>query len=390
MYPHQAERLGQALERAGLDALVATAPENVAYITGFRSLTEAVFHTPQFGVFTRKGTALVVSAFDAATVVADGIDVDHVACFGGFRATVAEPAPPAIKRTIDIMADRAATPVDALLQALEALDLRQGTIGLDENRLTHEAWLQLSSRLGNYTVVAGADQLRWARRIKGPYEIDCLYRALRITEESLDAVIQMLDPGVTEQEAARLYNQEVVKRHAAPIPSLIATGERTAIPAPWPTDRKAQRGELVRMEVGCMFKGYHGSLARTAVVGTPDPRKKMAYQAILAALEAVIDAVKPGVPAGRLCEIAIETARKAGLPNYDRYHVGHAIGLEPCERPKLARGIDTPLEAGELLRIETPYIELGWAGLNVRETVLVTAAGIRVLNSSKRDLIALV
>ncbi len=98
MYPHQAERLTDAVARGGVDALVATSPENIAYITGFRSLTEAVFHTTEFGVFTRQGTALVVPAIDPPTIVADAINVDHVVCFGGFRAPFAEPLTAEVKR----------------------------------------------------------------------------------------------------------------------------------------------------------------------------------------------------------------------------------------------------------------------------------------------------
>ena len=72
MYPHQAERLSDALERAGLDALVATSPENIAYITGFRSLTGAVLRTLQFAIFTRQGAALVVPTIEAPAITRIG------------------------------------------------------------------------------------------------------------------------------------------------------------------------------------------------------------------------------------------------------------------------------------------------------------------------------
>src|SRR5512143_2517253 len=70
MYPHQSERLSEALERAHLGALVATSPENVAYITGFQGLSGGGLQAPEFGVFSRAGTALVVPAVEASSVVA--------------------------------------------------------------------------------------------------------------------------------------------------------------------------------------------------------------------------------------------------------------------------------------------------------------------------------
>jgi Xaa-Pro dipeptidase len=389
VYPHQAERLNNALERAEVDALVATSAENVAYVTGFRSLTEAVFHTQQYAVFSRRGTALVVPAIDPPTIIADAVDVDHIVCFGGFRAQVGEPTAPEIKRALDIMATRADTPAEALATALGALGVRDGTIGLDETCLTPERWQRIADRLSHSKVVPAGTHLLAARRVKSPYELECLGRALRITEEALNAVIQMLAPGVTEREAVMVFTTELVKREATPVPALIAMGDRTAIPAPWSTERALRRGDLVRMEVGCIFRGYHGTLARMAVMGEPSSRQETAYRAIQAGLEAAIAAIKPGLPACRVLEVAVEAARASGLPEYDRGHVGHGIGLEPYERPKLAIGIDTLLEPGEVLRVETPSYELGWAGLNVKDTLIVTATGARVLNSSTRNLVLL-
>jgi Xaa-Pro aminopeptidase len=81
--------------------------------------------------------------------------------------------------------------------------------------------------------------------------------------------------------------------------------------------------------------------------------------------------------------------RAAGLPDFQRGHVGHAIGLEPYERPKLDAGNATALEAGEVLRIEVPHLEIGWGGVVLRDTVLVTTTDSRVLNRSVRGLVVL-
>jgi len=389
MYPHQAERLTRLLDGDALDAVVATSPANILYITGFRSLNEAVFQTPQFAVFSRQGTALLVPAVDVASIVLDGIDVTHVGAFGGFLAQASEPLPPETKRVVDIMAARAPSPQDALVRALEALGVRGGAIGLDETRLAPAAWQRITARLAAYKVVPAADRLLTSRRVKAPWEIECLARALRIAEEALNAVIQMLAPGVTEREVVGVFNAEVARREAAPVPALIAMGGRTAIPLPWPTDRPLRRGDLVRMDVGCVFKGYHGTVARMAVLGEPSERQETAHRAVLAGLQAAVAAVKPGAEARRIHAVAVEAVRAAGVAGYERYHVGHAIGLEPYERPKLSAHIDTALDLGEVLRLETPYYDLGWAGFNVKDTVLVTTAGTQVLNVSARELVAL-
>lgn len=389
MYPHQAERLTAALEGAGLEALVATAPENVAYVTGFASVTNAIFATPQFAVYARRGTALVVPAIEVAAIVADALDVGHVVAFGGFQASVADPAPAAVRRIASIMERRAASPADGVAAALEALDVRRGPIGLDEQRLTADAWRQLTERLGPLAVVPAASHLGAARRVKSPYEIECLQRALAIAEEALNAVVQTLEPGVTEREAVTAYQTEVLRRGGQPSAAVVAMGERSWVPAPVPSDRALRPGDLVRLDVGAVFKGYHSSVARTAVMGAPRGRQRMAIDALQSGLEAAIDAVRPGTPAGRVFGAAVEAVRAAGLADYRHAHVGHGIGLAPYERPKLAGGDPTALEAGEVLRIELPYYEFGWAGPAVRDTVLVTRGGAAVLNRSHRGLLVL-
>jgi Xaa-Pro aminopeptidase len=389
MYPHQTERLTEALERAGVDALVATAPASIAYITGFRALTDAVRPAARLAVFTRRGTALVTPAADVAGVVAESTAVDHIACFGEFRPAFG-PRPSDETRRIQAIVERpAAGPAEALARALAELGVASGSVGLDESGLVHAAWERLRGGLGDVEVVAAASHLAHARRVKAPYEIECLGQALHLAEEALDAVIQAIDRGMTEREAAALYATEVIKRGGWPSPALVAMGERAAIPAPWPTDRALGRGELVRFDVGCIHKGYRASVGRTAVLGSPASPQEAAHAAVHAGLDAAIAAIRVGVAPGRPRDAAIEAVRAAGLPEYACAQVGHGIGLDHVERPALGAGDETRLEMGEVLRIEMSHYDIGAIGVSVTATVLVTSAGARVLNRSHPGLIVL-
>ncbi len=389
MYPHQLERLTATLEREGLGALVGTTAENVFYMTGFRSLNHGIFRTLQFAVWTPRGLALVVPAVDAPHIMDEGIAVDHVAAFGGFVCSYADPLGPDEQRIRERTESRAPSPDHALAAALDALGVREGRLGLDEGHLAPGAWERITRHLGTFTIVPAAAALLTARRVKSPYEIECLGRALGIAEEAVNVVLQTLKPGVTEREAAATYHAEVLRRDAGLYPSSIAFGERTWIALPPPTERALRRGDLVKFDVGAVFKGYYGSLARTAVMGKPSERQGEAADAVQAGLEAALKAVKPGVAAGQIYDATITATRAAGLAHFTRGHVGHAIGLEPYERPKLDAGKATTLEAGEVLRIEVPHLEIGWGGVAVRDTVLVTASGGHALNRSARGLVVL-
>jgi Xaa-Pro aminopeptidase len=199
----------------------------------------------------------------------------------------------------------------------------------------------------------------------------------------------MLKPGVTEREAAATYQGEVLRRDGGLCPTCVGFGDRTWIALPPPTERALKMGDLVRFDVGAIHKGYHASLGRTAVMGDPSARQIAAAEAVQAGLEAGIDAVKPGATAGRIYESVMSATRAAGLADFQRGHVGHAIGLEPYERPKLDAGKATILEAGEVLRIEVPHLEVGWGGVALRDTVLVTTRGSSALNRSARGLVVL-
>ena len=389
MYPHQAERLAEALEREGLDALVAASPANVAYLTGFRSLARSVYPAQEYyAVVTRASTALVVPTLDAAAVVEGNVEVGHVLCHGRFHLDAAGARSEAARRLSRLVAEPIASGADALAAALGLLGVAGGRVGLDDAGLPAATAAAVRERLKGVSVVSGSATLAAARLVKGPYEIDCLRRALHVAEEAINVVLALLSPGVTEREAAEAFEREVIAQGATPYCTIVAFGAGSAVPAPWPTDRPLRAGELVRFDLGCVVKGYHSDVARMAVMGEPSASQQATFDAIHAGLEAALDTVRPGVTGAAVFEAAITATRKAGLPRFARHHVGYGIGLEPAEPPRLAPD-GGALEMGMVLRVETPYYVAGEVGLNVKDTVLVTRTGTHGLNRSHRGLVVL-
>ncbi|HEV8143092.1 MAG TPA: Xaa-Pro peptidase family protein [Methylomirabilota bacterium] len=390
MYPHQLERLTAVLAAHRLDALVGTTPANVAYLTEWRSVSRIVYpETPVLAVFAPSGTALVIPAIDTPAVAEGQVAIDHIVPFGRFVFAYAARADEIGRQVRGWMARAVPSPDAALTAALDALGVRRGTIGLDEGGITPSTAREVTTALAGRRVVGGGDALLAARQVKGPWEIEALERALIVAEEALNAVIQMLAPGVTERAAVELFETEVRKREATPCCPLITFGPRTALPAAATSDRVLRTGNLIRLDVGCVWRGYHADVTRTAVMGAPDPRQEKVFDAVLIGLEAGIDAARPGATAGAIFSATVTAARGAGLPDYDRHHVGYGIGLDPRERPMLESGSTTPLETGMVLRLETPYYEHGWGGAQVKETVLVTTSGTRAMNRSHRGLVVL-
>lgn len=390
MYPHQLERLSAASAASGVGALVATTPANLLYVTGFRGPVPANGReTERYGVFTPNGTALVVPAAEAVAVALAGVAVDHVRCHGRPVLAVARRADEVSHRVSEWTRECSPNAAEALAAALHALGVSGDRIGVDEGGIGVATWRGLVEHLAGFEIVESAGALAGARRVKGPWEIECLQRALHVAEEAANEVIQTLGPGMTEIEAAATLRDAMLARGGEPHGVVMLFGERSAFPAVAPSDRALRPGELVKLDAGCALKGYQGRLGRTAVAGKPSDDQQRAHDAIQAGLEAALGAVRPGTTVGGLADLVIAGARKAGLPAYDLEQVGHGIGLQAWEPPSVAPGGEARLEAGMVIMLEVPYDELGWGGLLLRDTILVGQEGYGLMNRSARGLVVL-
>lgn len=387
MNSHFKSRLTQVLDAEGLDALIGTSTENLYYVTGFRSLAHALFRGLElYGVFTRAGTGLVVPFIDTTGVAADEIRVDQLACYGKFFFDYGDD-PGVVGAKVRAWTSAAmASPVDALVKVLGDLGVRGERIGVDESGLFPSAWRTLEQQLTDSTLVPAYQLFRRARMVKSPEEVARLERAAQIAEDGVAAVLAMLKPGVTEREAAYVYEAEILKRGAQPFFTVITIGERAALADVYPAERALKPGDMVRFDLGCVYQGYRSDIARTAVLGKPGDKLARYYAAILAGEKAGMAAMKPGVAVSRIFEVAVKATRENGMPHYQRHHVGHGIGLEPYDPPTLNAATETPLEPGMVFCVETPYYEHGWGGVQVEDAVEVTAAGIRRLTRSSQDL----
>jgi Xaa-Pro aminopeptidase len=387
MDSHFKTRLTQVLDADGLDALIGTSTENLYYVTGFRSLAHALFRGLElYGVFTRAGTGLVIPFIDTAGVAADEIHADQLACYGKFFFDYGDDPGVVGAKVRAWTAAAMASPVDALVKVLGDLGVLGTRIGVDESGLFPSAWRSLEERLKGSTLVPAYQLFRRARMVKSPAEVARLERAAQIAEDGVAAVLATLKPGVTEREAAYVYEAEILKGGAQPFFTVITIGERAAFADVYPAERALKPGEMVRFDLGCVYQGYRSDIARTAVLGKPGAKLARYYAAILAGEKAGMAAMKPGVPVNRIFEVAVKATRENGMPHYQRHHVGHGIGLEPYDPPTLNAATETPLEPGMVFCVETPYYEHGWGGVQVEDAVEVTATGIRRLTRSSQDL----
>jgi Xaa-Pro dipeptidase len=147
-------------------------------------------------------------------------------------------------------------------------------------------------------------------------------------------------------------------------------------------------GDIVRYDFGNVYRHYWSDTGRTVVLGEPDATTRSRHRALRAGLEAALEHVRPGTRYDELFRICMDAVHAAGFPAYRRHHCGHGIGLQLYDGDYVSAACTTALEPGMVLNLEVPYYELGWGGLQIEDTVVVTTTGWEPLTSLDRGIFA--
>lgn len=387
----RAERL---LAEAGVDVVVGTSYQNVFYLAGYEGFGQRLTPTTQVYAIAR------ADDLGSPVLVAPISDLDMEAQFPSGAARIRPYGRFYLERPegavltdelrryerVGFPCDPGGSAAEALLDELSRLPA-SARVAVDETFLAPAVRAALEARLGE-RLQPGAQLLSRIRMVKTEEEIRRLEAAALAIESSYQAAIDAAREGLSEAEMARVFDQRTIEQGSMPHFTVIAFGERGAFPNAIPSpQRRLRRGDVIRFDIGCTTEVYRSDIARTAVFGEPSEKIRRYYDAILEGEERMLDRMRPGVTARELFEAAVQGTREGGIPHYRRHHVGHGVGLDTYDPPLLSDADETPLEAGMVFEIETPYYELGFAGLQVEDTVAVTEEGPRLLTRSRRDLV---
>jgi Xaa-Pro aminopeptidase len=266
--------------------------------------------------------------------------------------------------------------VGTLIKAIERRGLQNARIGVDEIGILPQYWDRLVEALPNATFVRAADVFRYARAIKTPEEISRLRKSAQIADLSIQAALAAAREGATEMDLARAFHIKTINEGGLPVLGCIGVGTRSAMTNVQPADVKRTAGDVIRFDVGGRYKHYRADIARNAVLGEPGQKLKQYHRAICVGLDVAIAMIRPGVRACDVFNASIEAVRREGIPHYARSHVGHGIGLDGYDAPNIAPSNNEVFEEGMVICVETPYYEMGFAGLQVEDTMVVTKDGV--------------
>jgi len=386
-------RLFDRMKSEGMDAIVATAPENVTYSSGFWAMSQWIRRGPQAYVLTSapgRGPQAVIASTGTLDLIGDqDVSIRDVRRFGFFAIERDESVEldEGEKRVAEICESKDyGDPVSALVAAIKDRNLESAVIGVDEIGITPQYYDKLVEVLPRATIRRAASVFRHARAIKTAEEVRRLRRSARVAELSIDAALAVARAGISERELAYAFHAKTISEGGMPVLGVICTGPRSAMSSGQPGDRILRTGDVIRFDVGGRCLHYRADIARIAVVGSASEKVKKYHAAIRAGLLRAYDLIKPGVKTADVFNAVVETVRKEGMPHYRRSHVGHGIGLDGYDAPNLTPGSTEVFEEGNCICVETPYYEMGFAGLQVEDTMHVTRDGVESLMSTSSEL----
>lgn len=224
------------------------------------------------------------------------------------------------------------------------------------------------------------------RMRKDETEVKLIRKSIAIVAEIIKKIPDLLNnfSQITERDLSVEIDYLMKKTGAerTAFDTIVASGERAAMPHALPTGRKLRAGEVVLIDLGAVFEGYHSDLTRTFSLGEESEEVKGLFQILKSAQQAAIDHIRPGVMAKEVDAAARQVIEQAGYGQFFGHGTGHGVGLEIHELPRLSPPSETVLEEGMIFTIEPGIYLPGRLGLRLEDMVLVSQQGSQILTQA--------
>ncbi len=291
---------------------------------------------------------------------------------------------------------RSPSMIKELVKGLEERGLNKGRIGIERAGTSSEQLRKLKKYLPNAKFVFADQSFDYARMIKTEHEQNIVAESSSIIDKGFRTIGECVKEGVTEGELCKTFKHAVVdygyEGAGAPYSGAQVTfGRRTIMASSWTGsdgENKLKRGEVIRVGAHIDWKNHPCHHQRTMVLGEPnDPRVNSYWKGIIGAQNAGLAILKPGVKASKIYKVMIKEAKKH-IPKYRRHHMGHALSLGGAyDTPNFMARDNTLIEEGMVFNIEPSlYLEFGFGGFSLEDTLVVTKNGYNLYTTTSRDI----
>lgn len=368
------------MDEHGLDVLVAASPSNVTYAADFAGLLHYELREQIYVVLLAddiQHPAIVLPMGEARDLVSDraaGLTrIEDVRPYGTYVIHSRDDAQldPVEKTTHEMIeAKRYGDPMGALCDTLNDRGKSGMKIGLDDELVPVAGYDSVAKRIASYvsrSVSRASDVFTEIRMVKTEEEIERLRRAATVSEAAFEEAMKYAKEGASGTELVRTLMAEVVKAGClfrSQMHCTLSLGRKSYLQnAVHPASETLKKGDLIRFDGGGSYRFYSSDIARNAVLGRASAEQRKRYDAVLAGEQAIIDNAKPGTRASELYRISIDTIQKDWIPDFQRAHCGHTIGIDTYDGVMISSDDETIIEEGMVLNPETPlrrvrYVEV--------------------------------
>lgn len=347
------EKLRTAIEANACDAYVSVCPANNQYLSGFTGTTASLVVTSDRAVFLNdfrytEQVSQEVTGFETYEVKGD-----------------------IVQRTGERLSE----------MGVKAAAFEPAYFTVDELNRLQKAYSGDLNQIEN--VVANL------RRTKYSAEVDAIRSASQLAEGAMLDLVAGLREGVSERELAAQFEYQFKIRGASGVSfdPIVLFGPRSSLPHGQPGDTRLKNGDIVLLDFGCRKSGYCSDLTRTFAFGTmPEDWFQEIYELTLRAQTSALEALKPGVGCREVDAIARNIISEGGFGDYFGHGLGHGVGIEIHEGPRLNTESEAVLEAGMVVTVEPGIYLPGRGGVRIEDLVVITDDGCEVFTTSSKAL----
>jgi Xaa-Pro aminopeptidase len=280
-----------------------------------------------------------------------------------------------------------------LLQAMkESACVKDGaSIGFEGNHLSYEQFEKFNKLFPKNKLVNKAMLLEELASIKEDIELDYFREAARITDAAFNELIKVIKPGISERmvDAKLSYIMKELGSERDSFDSIIASGVNGSRPHHSPTEKLLEKGELVTIDFGAMYKGYHGDVTRTVCLGKADEKQREIYAIVLEAQERALAGIRPGMTGKAVDALARDYIASMGYGDCFGHGLGHGLSLDIHAEPRLSPAYEKELMINQVVTVEPGIYIPDWSGARIEDDVIVTKDGIENLTKATKELLEL-
>lgn len=347
-------KLREKLQNDSIDAILITKTENCLYLSGFTGTSAHLLIT--------KENALLITDFRYIE-----------------QAKSQAPFFQVIKYVGDIIVE--------LNNQLQRLGVKN--LGFETDDISYSKYLSLRDKIGKVNLEPRKGFVESLRMIKGQDEIDKIKKAVEIADGAFDNALNYIKPGVREKEIAAEI-EYYIKKNGGDGPSfetIVASGARSAMPHGVASEKEIQIGDVIVMDFGAIYKGYCSDMTRTVFLGHANDKMVEIYEIVLETqIQALKGAIK-GKKGSEIDEIARGMITKAGYGENFGHGLGHSVGIEIHEEPRLSITGQTIMENGMIATIEPGIYLEGLGGVRIEDMIVINDNEPIVLTKSRKELI---